>query len=108
VELGWRAAGQRLRSELRRANRVVCVECYPGGFVEEIEQGLSESLRPALVIRAAAGLRSPDELGEMFAAVLTDDPVVGRMNSVEIADFFDPRPRGGRQMHNPAARSFEE
>lgn len=90
TQVGWHAIGQRLRSELRHENSSVCVECYPGAFVEQIEQWLSESLQPAVVIRTADCLKSATQLQEMFDIFLTDDPVFGRMNDFEIADFFDP------------------
>jgi mannose-6-phosphate isomerase class I len=91
VAVGWHAIGQQLRSELSGKNRVICVECYPGVFVEQMEQSLRQALRTEVVFRSADCLRLPRELDEMFAAVLSDDPVFGRMNHIEIADFFDPQ-----------------
>jgi mannose-6-phosphate isomerase class I len=90
VSIGWRAIGERLRGELSGKNAVVCVECYPGVFIDDIEQALRESLQPSLVVRSADCLKSSAELQKMFADVLTDDPVFGRMNFAEVADFFFP------------------
>ena len=87
--MGWRAIGDQLSRELKGPDRVLCVECYPGAFVEQIEVALREILKPALVVRSADLLKSPRELGEMFDQFLTGDPVFGRMNQTEIADFFD-------------------
>lgn len=59
-------------------------------FVDEVEQALRESLQPSLVVRSADCLKSSAELQKMFADLLTDDPVFGRMNFTEIADFLYP------------------
>ena len=91
VDVGWRAIGEHLRNEFGGHARVVCVECYPGAFVDQIETSLSESLHPSLVVRSAASLKPPQELQAMFDQFLTDDPVFGRVNSTNIEDFFDPQ-----------------
>lgn len=67
----------------------MCVECYPGTFVEEISRVLEEGLRPAAMIGAEQCYRGSAELDRMLAANLTDDPVFGRMNDIELADFLD-------------------
>jgi len=92
VDLGWRAIGARLRGLLpaRRGRAVVCVECYPGVFEEEVERALTEALQPSLVVRTAESFRPPAELQASFEKWLTSDPVFGRMNSVAIEDFFAP------------------
>jgi mannose-6-phosphate isomerase class I len=90
VSIGWRAIGERLCGELSNKSAIVCVECYPGVFVDEVEQALRESLKPSLVVRSADCLKSSAELQKMFADLLTDDPVFGRMNFTEISDFFYP------------------
>jgi mannose-6-phosphate isomerase class I len=79
--LAGRAAGGRF---------VLCVECYPGVDSGEIAARLDERLRPQLLIRAESAFRDAQEIDRMLAPVLTDDPVFGRMNESEIADFFDP------------------
>ena len=89
---GWRAIGARLRGLLpaRRGRAVVCVECYPGVFEEEVERALTEALQPSLVVRTAESFRPPAELQASFEKWLTSDVVFGRMNSVAIEDFFAP------------------
>lgn len=91
-DVGWPAILARLRGTLSgRPRAVLCVECYPGVFVGEIEGALARGLRPAAVIRSEDCFQSPAALAAMFAPYLTDDPVFGRMNYLELADYFDPR-----------------
>jgi mannose-6-phosphate isomerase class I len=91
VDVEWSAIGERLRSDPSGRNRVICVECYPGAFVDQIEKSLVDLLQPSIVIRSADCLKSPHELQAMFDEFLTDDPVFGRTNYIEISDFFDAR-----------------
>jgi mannose-6-phosphate isomerase class I len=86
--VGWPAVLDRLRSFQEGA---LCVECYPGVFVEEIEQAIASGLRPLQVYRTSECLKAPQELELMLAPYLGDDPVFGRMNGIELADFFDPK-----------------
>ncbi len=87
---GWRNVAGRLRSAVGRSRATICVECYPGVIVEEVEQSLAEALRPARVLRSADCLRSSSEIERLLAKDLTDDPVFGRLNGVRIEDFMAP------------------
>ncbi len=84
--VGWRSVVERLRE---RRGRILCVECYPGTFVEQLEKAIVEGLRPAEVVRASDCLKPPDEINALLAPYLGDDPVFGRMNGLTLADFFD-------------------
>lgn len=86
--VGWAAVAERLRD---CKQGVLCVECYPGAFVDEIEQGIVKTLQPSQVIRTSECLKTPQEVEAMLAPYLGDDPVFGRMNGIEISDFFDPK-----------------
>jgi mannose-6-phosphate isomerase class I len=88
--VGWVSIIERLRGLLRGGRTVVCVECYPGVFVDDVERALVEGLRPSAVIRADKFYKDAREVDGMLAAYLGDDPVFGRMNGVVIEDFFDP------------------
>jgi mannose-6-phosphate isomerase class I len=68
---------------------ILCVECYPGVFVDEVEAALAAELHPAAVLRTADCFRSERELAQALQPHVTDDPVFGRMNGVRIEDFFD-------------------
>jgi mannose-6-phosphate isomerase class I len=69
---------------------LVCVECYPGVYVEEIELAIVSALRLSQVIRSSEALKPASELERMLSPFLTDDPVFGRMNGLRIEDFMDP------------------
>ena len=86
--VGWPAVAERLRG--CKAG-TLCVECYPGALVEEIEQALTNALQPSQVFRTSECMKTPQEVDAMLAPYLGDDPVFGRMNGIELADFFDPK-----------------
>jgi mannose-6-phosphate isomerase class I len=90
VQLGWGAIARELRSRLRGNHAIIAVECYPGAFVPEIAAGLRDAVKPATVFFVENCLKSPGELDRCFEQFLTDDPVFGHMNFIEIQDFFDP------------------
>lgn len=89
--IGWADVLESLRGAVSGGRTVICVECYPGVMVDEVERALTEGLRPSAVYRAHDCWKSPEEVEAMVARDLTDDPVFGRMNGLGIADFFDPR-----------------
>ncbi len=64
-------------------------ECFPGVFEGVLNVVLSEGLRPAALIATSELFKSPSELDRLLSDVLGEDPVFGRMNSLEIADLFD-------------------
>jgi mannose-6-phosphate isomerase class I len=84
---GWPEIGARLRAAA--PGGIVCVECYPGVLVEEVERALAEQLKPAVTVRAAEALRPKAEIEKLVSPLLTGDPVFGHMNGLELADLFD-------------------
>jgi mannose-6-phosphate isomerase class I len=50
---------------------------------------LEQGLRPWGLIATSDLLKSPSEIEVLVSSALGDDPVFGRMNSLEIEDFFD-------------------
>jgi mannose-6-phosphate isomerase class I len=96
--VGWPAITERLRE---RKTNVLCVECYPGAFVEEIERAIVTALRPLHVIRTNECMKTPQELDAMLAPYMGDDPVFGRMNGIELVDFFDPKRLGAAREQIP-------
>lgn len=83
---GWESVLKRLGS---LKPRVMCVECYPGVFVEEVEQAIARNLQPARVFRSSECFKPATEVDSLLAPILTDDPVFGRMNGIGIEDFID-------------------
>ncbi len=67
----------------------ICIECYPGAFVDEIESAVRVALPKATVLRTDDLFRSPVEIAGKYASLLTDDPVFGMMNTAELLDFLD-------------------
>jgi mannose-6-phosphate isomerase class I len=88
---GWPAIVERLRGAVSARNSaVVCVECYPGVLLDEVERVFTEGLGPATVIATRTLLKRPAQIEEMVSPYLGDDPVFGRMNGIVLEDFFDP------------------
>jgi mannose-6-phosphate isomerase class I len=87
---GWEAIGHALSESLSSERRILCVECYPGVFVEDVAHWLTALLQPAHVISTENLLLPTAELDQRVAPMLTDDPVFGIMNGAEIEDFFEP------------------
>ncbi|MEO6911818.1 MAG: mannose-6-phosphate isomerase, partial [Edaphobacter sp.] len=69
---------------------VLCIECYPGVFLDEVEEALREQLKPDILIRADTSYKSPNEIEVMLRPVLGEDRVFARMNGLQIVDYFDP------------------
>ena len=87
--VGWDAIAERLRGRIKPSKFVVCIECYPGCFEDQVEQELSRRLNPALVIRASHAYKTEAEIHARFERDLGgDDPVFGRMNDCELSDFL--------------------
>ena len=87
--IGWEAIGNSLRESIAGGRRIVCIECYPGVFVKEVRDRLASSLHPAKVIATEDLFLPAAELDRRVAPMLTDDPVFGVMNGIEIDDYFD-------------------
>lgn len=84
---GWEAITGALRST---APGPICIECYPGVFVNEIKDALAAHLRDWHVVLTSNALLPEPIILERFAEQLTDDPVFGRMSEAILADFFRP------------------
>lgn len=87
--VGWAAIGQRLKPAVRPGRFVVCVECYPGCFEEEIERELVRALIPSHVIRASHCYLQESAIRAVTEHDLGDDPVFGFMNHFVISDFLN-------------------
>ena len=88
--VGWKEITQCLAAALPGRRSILCVECYPGVLLDEVEAALQQQLSPALVIRSASCFKSPEEVGALVQPYLgSDDPVFGRMNGLTVQDFLD-------------------
>jgi len=86
---GWSRIGQAIRSRARSGAMIV-VECYPGVFLEEMRRELSAAVPDAEFVYTPNLFRPAAEIDRMLEPDLGDDPVFGKMNSIEIDEFFDP------------------
>ncbi len=94
---GWNAIGEYLGHRVGSRGAIV-IESYPAVNLSEIQNALQQSFPAARFVCTENFLRPPTEIDEMVGPALGDDPVFGQMNSIEIADFFDPQKlAGGRQ-----------
>lgn len=89
--VGWQQITDRIATTLGLQFAVLCVECYPGVFLDEAQRGLASVLNIAHILSTEDLLLSPAEIEQKLAPYLTDDPVFGRMNRLTIQDFFDPQ-----------------
>jgi len=83
---GWDAVAARIAASGARA---VAVDAYPGVRAADLAELLAR-LQPELHLDTAEALRPPAEVERLVRPHLTDDPVFGRLNGLELADFFDP------------------
>jgi mannose-6-phosphate isomerase class I len=84
---GWEAICAALTG---RATGRIVVELYPGADKSEVIDALTAGLRPDRIIDVETFFRSPEAIDAMLSPYLGDDPVFGKLNRVEIADFLDP------------------
>src|SRR5258708_29921151 len=87
---GWPNIVERLKAFATSEPCTISFECYPGVFEKALIDPLAAGLRPSGLILTSDLLKSPSEIEPLVSSVLGDDPVFGRMNSLEIEDFFDP------------------
>ncbi len=88
-EIGWNAITQQIRSVAYKADQLVCIECYPGVFEDELEKALLNVFAPSQIFSTRPCLKPSKEIDALLAAGLSDDPVFGRLSILEIKDFFD-------------------
>jgi mannose-6-phosphate isomerase class I len=85
---GWREIAARLDAALQQAGSL-CIECYPGVFTPRLIADLRVHLSRPAVFRVEEYLKSPQQLRSMLDPLLGADRVFGRMNDLELRDYFD-------------------
>src|SRR4051794_27273268 len=84
---GWGLVAARLRAG---QPKVVVVDCYPG--VSDVDiKALTAALAPDVVVDVSTALKPVADVDALVAPDLGDDPVFGRLTSLQLADFFDER-----------------
>jgi hypothetical protein len=90
----WPEILDRLKKFTTESNFVICIECYPGVFELPLRRTIEQGLQPAAVTMTTDLLRCSSEIERMVGDVLGDDPVFGRINGIQIEDFFDENKLG--------------
>jgi mannose-6-phosphate isomerase class I len=84
---GWQSITADIQ---KRATGVVCLECYPGVLLNEIQQAIRAQMPGWRIILAEDALLPESAIEQRFADLMTDDPVFGRMSKTQLVEFFDP------------------
>jgi len=90
---GWADIAERLRqaiAERAAGKTILVVECYTGVDEATVLRELAARLRPSATLHAADAMRPPDEIDELVAPFLGDDPVFGFLCGLTLPQFFDP------------------
>ncbi len=88
-DVGWQAIAQRIKAGVSPGRFVICVECYPGCFENEIEKQLVRLLEPQSLIRAKECYLPENSIRSLCARDLGDDPVFAFMGKYELSEFLD-------------------
>jgi hypothetical protein len=90
-QVGWDSITKCIQARISPGPYVICVECYPGCFEEEIEDQLARALRPSLIVSARDCYLPDYKIREICEHDLGDDPVFAYMNHFTVSDFLDER-----------------
>ncbi len=89
---GWAEALRRVMAAAPSAEKViVCIECYPGVFEEDVERSVRELFPAATILRSCDYFKPAAEIDTLVSRELTDDPVFGFLSRLELTDFLDSR-----------------
>jgi len=87
--VGWKEITEALKGTIKPGSYVVCVECYPGCFEDEIARELVQALQPRFVALVRDCYLPPSAIESITARDLGDDPVFAFMNKYELSEFLD-------------------
>mgnify|MGYP001019975484 CR=1 FL=1 len=68
--------------------RVIAVECYHGVYTCEIADALKHSFPRAAFFYAKEAMKNEEAIKAMVQPFVTDDPVFGKMTTLELSDYF--------------------
>ncbi len=88
-DLGWASIVEKIRSIQQKGKSIICIECYPGVFEDEIRRALGRAFTSTEIFCTSECLKAPGNIDRMLKGELSDDPVFGRLSSLELNDFFD-------------------
>lgn len=72
-----------------KAKTIVCIDLYHGVNVPLMLAAVHNHLEATAVVETNAFLKEVAQIREMVFPYVTDDPVFGKINSLEITDFFE-------------------
>ncbi len=87
--VGWQAIWNRVGKFWRRTG-VLCIECYPGVMLQDIERSLLAAFPGIRILNVSDCYRDAQSVTEMLARELTTDRVFGRITSYSLFDLMDP------------------
>lgn len=80
---------KRLVVSKNKTKTVICIELYHGVDTAEILDAIRANLETVALLNTGDFLKNAEEIRGMVYPFVTDDPVFGKMNSLEMKDFFD-------------------
>ncbi|GGH31990.1 mannose-6-phosphate isomerase [Dyadobacter endophyticus] len=80
---------KRLVVSKNKTKTVICIELYHGVDTAEILDAIRTNLETVALLNTGDFLKDTEEIREMVYPFVTDDPVFGKMNSLEMKDFFE-------------------
>jgi mannose-6-phosphate isomerase class I len=88
-DLDWSSVVDKIRKVHQSGKRIICIECYPGVFEDEIRKALRTAFSPVEIFYTGESLKPTREIDQMLEKELSDDPVFGRLSRLDLIDFFD-------------------
>jgi len=90
--VGWDGIFKEITNFVQSTNRpkcVICIDLYHGVDAAPVRDAIRRHAGTATVIHTLGAIKSVGEVSEMVYPFVTDDQVFGKMNDLEMADFFD-------------------
>lgn len=89
---GWQQIFFEINRLIQSKNQnktIICIDLYHGVDASEILGAIHAHLETVAIFETNSSLKSPAQIQEMVFPFVTDDPIFGKMNSMEMADFFE-------------------
>ncbi len=90
--MGWQNIIEVIKGSIKAQAKkkiVVTLDMYYGVDEREACDALNMDLKPEILIQTKDFLKSAESIQEMVFPFVTDDQLFGKMNAMQISDFFD-------------------
>ena len=90
--VGWDGVFQEITRFVQTINRskcVICMDMYHGVEAAPVREAIRRHMGTAVAFHTNVALKSVEEIGTMVYPFVTDDQVFGKMNDLEMTDFFE-------------------